>query len=218
MPFMSLSMPDQSFSWNRVLPKPTALLYDHLNDPFGRRNSSLLQHHIVSDKPSAITSDDSVGRRITVPSIAYSTTPSSEAQIQYTVKNSSEPAPTIDVNEGLVIRKRNLSLMDDDSDSRDPSPLTQNHSDETGNQFCLCQPDPKIPRPRNGMYLILYCPCEASYDECVYGNKALCQFCHTLYSIGLMLTLPPNSLHPLSPTLSSCNCCTTSWSRQSRNF
>lgn len=149
-------MPDQSFSWNRVLPKPTALLYDHFNDPFGRRNSSLLQHHIIADKSSGTTSDDSVGRRITVPSIAYSATPRSEAPIQYLVNHSSEPTSTIYTNDGPVSRKRNSSLMEDESESRDPSPLTQNHSEEAGNQFCLCQPDPKIPRPRNGMYLSLY--------------------------------------------------------------
>lgn len=71
-------------------------------------------------------------------------------------------------------RKRNASLMASGSDhspiSRDPSPgtTTSTHTSNTGatsvgsahqsatggpGHFCLCRTDPKIPRPRNGMYL-----------------------------------------------------------------
>ena len=162
MPFMSLSIPDDSISWNRILPKPTALLHDHFNDPFPRRNSSLLQHHITSDTFLKAVSDDSPGRRITVPSISYSATPKSEPPIQCLLNNSADSASTLYANEGQVGRKRNGSLMENESEPRDPSPLTQHPSEEAGNQFCLCQPDPKIPRPRNGMHLTLYCLCEST--------------------------------------------------------
>ena len=74
-------------------------------------------------------------------------------------------------------RKRNASLMASGGDhspiSRDPSPGTtasthtshtgatsvaSDHQPATGGpaHFCLCRTDPKIPRPRNGMYLTCF--------------------------------------------------------------
>lgn len=75
--------------------------------------------------------------------------------------------------------------------------------------ICLCQPDPKVPRPRNGMYyensrhlkpsrarLALYCHqvrCDLSVNKCC-------------------------SLHPLSPAFSGFGCSTKSGTRQSSNL
>ena len=143
---MSISIPEPSISWYRVLPKPTALLHDHFNDPFSRRNSSLLQHHISSDNSFKAASDTTAGRRITVPSIAYSEPPRSSPPSHSPVRTSIVSIGTAYADEGPVTRKRAASLMEDDSQSRDQSP----HNEEAGNQYCLCQPDPKIPRPRNG--------------------------------------------------------------------
>lgn len=145
MPFMSFSIPTQSISWNRVLPKP-----DYFNEPFPRRNSSLLQHHITSDKSFQPISDNIVGRRITVPSIAYSETPRCSSPTQSIVSSSRGSFSTFYTNEVPITRKRTASLMEDDLKSREPSPSTQNQNEESTNHFCLCQPDPKIPRPRNG--------------------------------------------------------------------
>jgi HMG box factor len=151
MPLMSISIPDPSISWYRVLPKPVALLHDHFNDPFPRRDSSLLQHHITSDNSFKAVSDTIAGRRITVPSIAYSEIPRSSPQIHSPVRNSIVSIGSAYADEGPVTRKRTASLMEDGLQSPDRSP----QHEESGNQFCLCQPDPKIPRPRNGTCFFL---------------------------------------------------------------
>jgi HMG box factor len=143
---MSSSIPSPSVSWYRVLPKPPALLYEHFNDPFPRLNSSLLQHHIASEKSFESASDGIAGRRITVPSIAYSEIPSSGPRIDSPIRNSIVSIGSTYTNDAPVSRKRTVSLMEDTPRSRDLSP----HREEAGSQFCLCQPDPKIPRPRNG--------------------------------------------------------------------
>lgn len=158
MPFMSLSVPDESISWNRVLPKPTTLLHDHFNDPFPRRDSSLLHHYITSDKSYRPASDDGSQRRLTVPSIAYSEVSRfDQPPLLSPVRNSNDPASAIYVKEGFISNKRTASLMEHETESREPSPSAQNQSEESGNHFCLCQPDPKIPRPRNGRHLSFLC-------------------------------------------------------------
>jgi HMG box factor, other len=154
MPLMSISIPGPSVSWYRVLPKPPALLHD----AFPRRNSSLLQHHITSDKSFESVSDDIAGRRMTVPSIAYSEVPSSGPRIDSPIRNSIVSIGSSYTDDAPMSRKRTVSLMEDSSHLRDPSP----HREEVSNQFCLCQPDPKIPRPRNGT-----CSCPLSI--CVSG-------------------------------------------------
>lgn len=169
---MSISIPGPSISWYRVLPKPPALLHEHFNDPFPRRNSSLLQHHITSDKSFESVSDSIAGRRITVPSIAYSEIPRSSPRIDSPARNSIVSIGSAYTGDAPVSRKRTASLMEDGPHSRDPSP----HSEEASNQFCLCQPDPKIPRPRNGtcsfpfIYLCKRCTLNAAFAIKSFGK------------------------------------------------
>jgi HMG box factor, other len=166
---MSISIPDPSISWYRVLPKPPALLHEHFNDPFPRRNSSLLQHHITSDKSFGSVSDSIAGRRITVPSIAYSEIPRSSSRIDSPVRNSTISIGSTYTGDAPVSRKRSASLMEDGPRSRDPSP----HSDEASNQFCLCQPDPKIPRPRNGTCSFPFiCLCKRCTPNAAFAIKS----------------------------------------------
>ena len=153
MPVMSISIPDPTISWYRVLPKPLALRNDHFNDPFSKCNSSLLQHHITSDKSLTAASDITAGRRITVPSIAYTEIPSSSSPSHSPARTSIVSIGSAYTDEGQVARKRAASLMEDNSQSRDQSP----QNEDSANQYCLCQPDPKIPRPRNGT---CFFPCQ----------------------------------------------------------
>jgi hypothetical protein len=114
---MSISIPGPSVSWYRVLPKPPALLHD----PFPRRNSSLLQHHITSDKSFESVSDGIAGRRITVPSIAYSEVPSSGPRIDSPIRNSIVSIGSAYTDDVPMSRKRTVSLMEYSSHSRDLS-------------------------------------------------------------------------------------------------
>lgn len=151
---MTASRPNPSLSWDRVLPAPDALLNGSSKDVLPRRSSSLLQHHLFSSKDRLEGQKD---RRSTVPSISYQ------------VDSRTSPVPPIppprcplDISHptqlatGALTRKRAASLMADESTPRETSPAaTQGSIPESTNQFCLCQPDPKIPRPRNGTSLSL---------------------------------------------------------------
>lgn len=154
---MTASMPNHSLSWDRVLPAPQALLNGNANDILPRRSSSLLQHHLFS---STDLLDRSKDRRSTVPSIAYQVNPSiSTSTIPQTPPRASQDSIASDQPAtGPLTRKRAATLMADESKIRETSPATTHDSiSETTNQFCLCQPDPKIPRPRNGTFLISHC-------------------------------------------------------------
>ena len=146
MPLMTLSTPDSSISWNRVLPKPSALLDDQLSDPFVRRNSSILQQNLTWDKFPRERVEISSGRRSTVPSICYRGTPASIPPDQSSPREPKNSPESPD--EGPLTRKRTASLMEDKSNRSSSAAIEQ--IGEPASHFCLCQPDPKIPRPRNG--------------------------------------------------------------------
>jgi len=49
-------------------------------------------------------------------------------------------------------RKRSADALDQDDDIEQTSPShTRDNSGDSSVGFCLCQPEPKVPRPRNGM-------------------------------------------------------------------
>jgi HMG box factor, other len=150
-------MLNHPLSWDRVLPAPDALLNGQANDLLPRRSSSLLQHHLVCSKDLLESSKD---RRSTVPSISYHMHPGI-SPIHPILPLGSQGSSTSDhLPTGPLTRKRTATLMAEESKTRETSPaITQDSISETTNQFCLCQPDPKIPRPRNGMCLIssLFC-------------------------------------------------------------
>jgi HMG box factor, other len=146
---MTASIPNHSLPWDRVLPAPHALLNGHANDLLHRRNSSLLQHHLVSSKDLL---DGSKDRRSTVPSISYHVEPIITPIPSIQPRGSQDSSASDQSVQGPLTRKRAAPLMAVESSTREPSPATtQDSVSEASNQFCLCQPDPKIPRPRNGM-------------------------------------------------------------------
>jgi HMG box factor, other len=145
-------MPNHTLSWDRILPAPHALLNGNANDLLPRRSSSLFQHHLCSSKDLLDSPKD---RRGTVPSISY------QADLRICPippipqRGSQDSSASDQPATGPLTRKRAASLMADESTIRETSPATTRDSiSETTNQFCLCQPDPKIPRPRNGTSLI----------------------------------------------------------------
>ena len=151
MPLMSVSIPHSSSPWDRVLPRPVTSLHDLMSGGFPSRSSSLLQHHITSDRSTREHSDDSVTRRSTVPSIAYHE-PALTFQRDGRSLGEQDCVGLVDSSDGMVTRKRAASHMD--GDPREPSPLSQSSHEASAEQFCLCRPESKIPRPRNGMHLL----------------------------------------------------------------
>ena len=168
-------MPGHPLSWDRVLPAPSALLNGNANDLLPRRSSSLLQHHLFSSKHLPESPRD---QRSTVPSIAYQVNTRINPIPPIPPRASQDFSAFGELATGPLTRKRAASLMADESETRETSPATTNDSNpDTTNQFCLCQPDPKIPRPRNGMFLTssLF-QCDSSLIR-LYGSllsSALC--------------------------------------------
>jgi hypothetical protein len=214
MPLMSLSIPEPSISWYRVLPKPTALLHDHFHDPFAIQNSSLLQHHITSHKHSKAPSNTSSERRITVPSIAYSEIPKSSPSIRSPLRDSLVSIGNAYTDEGPVTRKRTASLMEGDVQSPDRS----SHKEESGHQFCLCQPDPKIPRPRNGMCFCLCLAIQLLHAKCGSCDKDLYGVSCFVGDCTLTNATSHNSFHTLPPASPSCSSRKTSRPPKSRHL
>lgn len=148
-------MPNPSLSWDRVLPAPHALLNGNVNDLHPRRSSSLLQHHLFSSKDLLESPKD---RRSTVPSISYQVDPKITPNPRIPPRGSLDSSASDQSATGPLTRKPAALLMADDSKTRETSPATtQDSNSEATNQFCLCQPDPKIPRPRNGTSLTSHC-------------------------------------------------------------
>ena len=146
---MTLSISDQPSQWHRRAgyPNRSSLLSDTTIDPFpsrGSRSASLLEHHIVRDRALEQHHylSPETGRRSTVPCIPHRASLPSSGFGQRAEHQYSEEAYEI------YHRKRTASMMADQEASESSSPASTGQVD--GGQFCLCQPEPKIPRPRNG--------------------------------------------------------------------
>lgn len=147
-------------SYDRVLPKPPALHYDSPQASLSRpTTSNLLEHKIMND---GITMSDH--RMDKTPSYRYSeslpqvnllslhrsrvgmdknpTSPSASSTLE-----ASKPAPGLPTKS---LPMRDQSSISERSSSSSPVKSAAPGPRESVTQFCLCQPDPKIPRPRNG--------------------------------------------------------------------
>lgn len=141
-------------SYDRVLPKPAALHYDSPQATLTRPTSNLLEHKIMNDEASQVSAMDHHVESIPVgASCRYPTdglpqvhlSSINRAKIALNKFTSSTPfeppkPKTIPFRERASASERSSSS----------SPVKSTAPRESVTQFCLCQPDPKIPRPRNG--------------------------------------------------------------------
>ena len=149
---MTLPMPDPSSAKHRTLPKPNAIRQNLTDGTSTSKDSSPWQHRLVSHNLSQNLPESDLGRRSTVPSISYYERRSSDVNGGQTpmvdsTSNDSASLPSIAL--GPLTRKRGAPAMADEARSGSKSPSSPVPS-EGAREFCLCQPDPKIPRPRNG--------------------------------------------------------------------
>ncbi|KAJ5637711.1 hypothetical protein N7490_007590 [Penicillium lividum] len=146
-------------SFDRVLPAPAGLHYDNTQV----RSSDLLDHKIMSDLPKShgplVYRPDSfkyADLRHDIP----------HAHHQMTVLNQEKvPGPRPDQNDPMMpMANAHSNLM-----TREPGPVVSTkevsrsssssgsaspvRSAKERDTFCLCQPDPKVPRPRNAFIL-----------------------------------------------------------------
>jgi len=147
---MTLSMPEHPALWERTLPKPTALLSGAGHEHFARRGSSFLP----CQASSATYVDNGLielnGRRSTVPYVSFRSRSRGSPQLgQGSVVEEKQLDVQAETGPSLLIRKRTASIMAEEHASNSSSP-TSTSATESANHYCLCQPEAKIPRPRNG--------------------------------------------------------------------
>jgi HMG box factor, other len=146
-------------SFDRVLPRPLAL-YDDPTSRLHRQTSSLLEHKIMNDRNRAIPLQD-----ISFPSGEAQRAKEPDScstalsQMQLSAVNRDQigqngqlsatfPAPSSRQNTPMLVTVEQANA----DRSGSGSPTRPESAREAASQFCLCQPDPKIPRPRNGKY------------------------------------------------------------------
>lgn len=142
---MTLSVSSHSLLWDRTLPMPAPQI---ALDRYPRRNSSLLHHHTTSSQgPNVEQVESDYARRNTVSCIPLTQTLINRSQSRDAIGGHVDVSETSD-SLGPLTRKRNASVMSTETGSRSSSPSSTSPTE--GSQFCLCQKEPKIPRPRNG--------------------------------------------------------------------
>lgn len=153
-------------SWDRVLPAPAGLHYDSPQV----RPSDLLDHKIMNDLPKAHGSlayrPDSLkyadARPVAVPQahqqmavLNQANLPLREQQDGMTVHAHVHGSPNLNPAHagarpsGPMVSPKDLSRSSSSSGSTSPV-----RSVKERDSFCLCQPDPKVPRPRNGELML----------------------------------------------------------------
>jgi HMG box factor, other len=141
-------------SFNRVLPQPLAIYHDLITGrDFTRRSSSLLDHKIMNGNStqgsSSVSEAASNQDSVTNSPMRINSESSRHNSSGLEVRNP-EDAPL----SPLTTRKRAATLTTSDTTPirvpiSNPSQAQELCIDSSAH-FCLCQPDPKIPRPRNG--------------------------------------------------------------------
>jgi len=143
-------------SYHRVLPKPQALSGQDPSESRTNAQKTLLHHKIMTDVESnKVLEKGKTSRSSSV------NTPSKGAASQRSASLESlqdyQDSPTGEALPVCLGQKRTASLIaTGDHRFRDlPSLSTASpgiRSADSASQVCLCQPDPKVPRPRNGRW------------------------------------------------------------------
>ncbi|KNG82139.1 putative HMG box protein [Aspergillus nomiae NRRL 13137] len=150
-------------SFDRVLPKPAALHYDSPQVTLPRPTSNLLEHKIMNDNVSKVSMLDRHLEGVPVgsscryaadglPQVHLSSLNRAKIALNKIASNApiEPPKPAAPLPAKSIPFRERSSVSERSSSS---SPVKSATSRESVTQFCLCQPDPKIPRPRNAFIL-----------------------------------------------------------------
>lgn len=138
-------------SFDRVLPKPPGLHHEPSRGPAPRKTSSLFEHKIMNDAAARVPMEQHPDDGPAASSCRYAAdtrsagVPLNRAKVALNkiactaspADGSNPMAPSL-TRDGLVRDRSSSSSPVKSAAGKEPA------------QFCLCQPDPKIPRPRNG--------------------------------------------------------------------
>ncbi|KAF7592461.1 hypothetical protein BBP40_000242 [Aspergillus hancockii] len=147
-------------SFDRVLPKPAGLHYDSPQVTLPRPTSNLLEHKIMNDNVSKVSMLDRHVDGVPVgsscryvvdglPQVHLSSLNRTKIALNKIASNAHLEHPKPLATKGIPFRERSSAS----ERSASSSPVKSATSREPVTQFCLCQPDPKIPRPRNAFIL-----------------------------------------------------------------
>lgn len=148
-------------SYHRVLPKPQALFGQDPSESRASTRHTLFHHKIMTDvEPKEVLEKGKTSRSTSINTPPKGTASQRSASLESLQDYQDSPA-----EEAIPTRlgqKRTASLIaTGDYPFRDlPSLSTAGpgiRSADSASQVCLCQPDPKVPRPRNGRCLLI-CP------------------------------------------------------------
>ncbi|KAJ5142321.1 hypothetical protein N7476_003821 [Penicillium atrosanguineum] len=139
-------------SYNRVLPNPVAL--HHVSSQVSLpRSSNLIEHKIMNDLPMSHGAlplrPDPLGAACRYPEARHPSTGPTNQDMTTLDRAKPELNPQMGRPTGPLLTTNDLALRDSSSSSsRGSSPRMSKEI-----SWCLCKPDPKIPRPRNSFIL-----------------------------------------------------------------
>ncbi|KAI9874800.1 MAG: hypothetical protein M1830_009258 [Pleopsidium flavum] len=144
-------------SYHRVLPKPPALSSRKPSESRINGRNALLQHKIMTDiEPNEVSDKGKTSRSSSLNT--FSNVAASQRSASLESLQDYQDSPTVETASTRIGQKRAASLIPtSDHRYRDlPSLSTGSaitRSADSASQVCLCQPDPKVPRPRNAFIL-----------------------------------------------------------------
>lgn len=150
-------------SFDRVLPKPPTFHHEPAHVPVPRKTSNLLEHKIMNDDAAAAVNMDGdhhrdwASCRYAADMRPVDASPIASLNRAKIALNKIASSASVERSKPIVpLLTKDIPPRDRSSSS---SPVKRSANDAV--QFCLCQPDPKIPRPRNGEY----CPTIYTYSN-----------------------------------------------------
>ncbi|KAL8705826.1 MAG: hypothetical protein Q9201_001049 [Fulgogasparrea decipioides] len=139
-------------SYHRILPPPPALTNQDRTGGWVPRRDSLLQNKIMAENSFKTIANKTRDKSLT--SVQSNPSPTDN-------RDTSQPSDAL-VEEDIIsskARTRSSATLSNESSNPSDQPTTtrdsiteENTAWNTPSSICLCQPDPKVPRPRNGMH------------------------------------------------------------------
>ncbi|KAL9592730.1 MAG: hypothetical protein Q9179_006429, partial [Wetmoreana sp. 5 TL-2023] len=140
-------------SYHRILPPPPALTNQDRTGGWVPRRDSLLQNKIMAENSFKTIANKTRDKSLT--SVQSNPSPTDN-------RDTSQPSDAL-VEEDIIsskARTRSSATLSNESSNPSDQPTTtrdsiteENTAWNTPSSICLCQPDPKVPRPRNAFIL-----------------------------------------------------------------
>ncbi|KAL8642995.1 MAG: hypothetical protein Q9228_000394 [Teloschistes exilis] len=140
-------------SYDRVLPPPAALVNQDQSGHWIPRRDSLLHNSIMADRHASISENGTTSQSLTY-------APSSPPPAGHRAPAHPSDPSADNVTPPKTRSRSSATLSNESSNMPDPpmsssqASLTERNTEwNSASSICLCQPDPKVPRPRNAFIL-----------------------------------------------------------------